>query len=343
MRITLANVKASTIPGALGIAPCDPRFTRYLNESQARLATDGKWWGTYKRLRVCVSDGCVTWPEEVLVVEAITLGGVGLPIRNGWFEFMEDVRAPQTCAEDQCAERQLLDRGTVYQFRNFTGLSKVRLYPASATDVGKRVLIQGLDANGNEIRTNDPTAGWVSGEYLTLAMPFVESTNAFKSPGLTGVQKPVTNNRIVMTGVNTVTAVETQVAYWSPGVTVPEYRRTFLTGRVSCASTDVAQGCEEAITDCATPIVNAIVRLKCIDAVADSDWMFISNLRALKEAMRCIQKEDANQPQEAEVHYQNALRALRNELEQYSPKERMAVNVLPFGTAKPQRIFGGFI
>jgi hypothetical protein len=126
-------------------------------------------------------------------------------------------------------------------------------------------------------------------------------------------------------------------------VTVPEYRRTFLTGRLHCASTDTARGCDEAITDCATPIVSSIVRLKCIDAVADSDWMFISNLRALKEAMRCIQKEDANQPQEAENHYQNALRALRNELEQYSPKERMAVNVLSFGTAKPRRIFGGFI
>lgn len=349
MRITLAKVKASTIPQSIGIAACDPRFLRYLNEAQERLAMDGKWWGTYKKLRVCVTAGCVTWPEDVLTVEAMTVCGTGIPIRNGWFEFQEDVRAPKApdCSES-CEQRQLLDRGLVYQYRDFTALSTVRIYPASATDVGKRVLLQGLDANGNVIRTNDPTEGWVDGEYVTLASPFVESVNAFAAPGLTGVQKPLTNNRLTVTGVAVVGGTETQVAIWAPSVTSPEYRRTYLIGWPRCAQSpntcaDQGDGCTPADTSCSNTVVEAIVRLRFIEAIVDTDWMFISNMRALKSAMRSMQMEDANDQRQAEIHYQQALRALRNELEARSPKERMVVNVLPFGVAEPVRIFGGFI
>lgn len=348
MRLTLAKAKASTIPQSIGIAACDPRFLRYLNEAQERLAMAGKWWGTYKKLRVCVTAGCVTWPEDVLTIEALTVCGTGVPVRNGWFEFQEDVLAPGVGCAEGCEQRQLLDRGIVHQYRDFTALSKVRIYPNSATDVGKRVLIQGLDANGNVIRTNDPTDGWVDGEYLTLASPFVESTNSFNLPGLTGVQKPLTNDRLTVTGVAVVGGVETQVAIWGPSVLTPEYRRTYLIGWPRCAQTpntcaDSGDGCTPADESCSNTVVESIVRLKFIEAVADTDWLFIGNLRALKSAMRSIQMEDANEPRRAEIHYQEALRALRDELEAYSPKERMAVNVLAFGTAKPSRIFGGFI
>jgi len=38
-----------------------------------------------------------------------------------------------------------------------------------------------------------------------------------------------------------------------------------------------------------------------------------------------------------------SLRSLRNELEAYSPNERSVINVQPFGSAKTEFIFGGFI
>jgi hypothetical protein len=59
--------------------------------------------------------------------------------------------------------------------------------------------------------------------------------------------------------------------------------------------------------------------------------------------MKAIQKEDRNQYTEAEREIQLALRSLRNELEAYSPNERSVINVQPFGSAKTQFIFGGFI
>lgn len=349
MRKTLAQAKSSTIPQAVGLAACDARFLSLLNEAQERLADMGKWWGTYKRLRICVTAGCITWPQDVLTVDAINACKAGVPIRNEWYEFQDDVRAPATnCERGGCEERQLLDRGLVYQYRDFTALSTVRLYPALAADVGKRVLLQGNDANGIPIRTLDSVSGtYVNGEYVTLALPFAESVSEFDVPGLTGVQKPLTQGQVTATSVATTDGVETQIAIWGPSVQNPEYRRNYLTQwpRV-CAESDCrpeGDGCVPADTSCSNATVEAIVRLKFIPAVVDSDWLFIENLEALKHMMRAIQKEDANLVQESEAFRDKAIRALRNQLEAMSPKERTTINLLPQGTAKPQRIFAGFI
>lgn len=351
MRKTLAQAKNSSIPASLGIPACDPRFLQYLNEAQERLANKGKWWGTYKRIRVCVTAGCVTWPQEVLNVEALQVCKDGVVIRNEWFEFQEDVRAPATHCEDgegACEGRQLLDRGLVYQYRDFTALSTVRVYPSLAADVGKRVLLQGLDGNGQPIRTLDSVSGnYVDGEYVTLASPFVETVNEFNVPGLTGAQKPLTSGSLTLTSVAVTDGTETQIAIWDPSVQNPEYRRTFLTHLPrpcnSGGCEDKGNGCAPADTSCSNIVVEAIVRLKPIPAVVDSDWLFIQNITALKYAMRSVQKEDANEDQEAEVNFQKAIRELRAELETYSPKDRTTVNVLPYGSAKLRYVTGGFI
>jgi hypothetical protein len=347
MRKTLLQAKSGTIPQAVGYAACDSRFVMLLNEAQSRLADMGKWWGTYKRMRICVTAGCITWPREVKTVEAMNVCGIGIPVQNGWYEFQQDVPAPGIGCES-CEQRQLLDRGMVTQYRDFTGLSKVRIYASSASDYGKRVLLQGIDANGDAIRTLDAVSGdYVWGEYVTLAAGFVETVNSFASPLLTGAQKAVTNGRLTVTGVNVVSGVETEVAVWEPAEENPQYRRTYLVNRpTGCndgSCSDDGDGCTPAVTDCTGSMMEAIVRLEFVPAAVDSDWLFIGNLQGLKHMMRAIQKEDRNEYNEAEREIQLALRALRNELEAYSPKERTVVNVLMYGTATPRKIFSGFI
>lgn len=347
MRPTLARAKASSIPQAVNLAACDERFTALLNEAQERLAAAGKWWGTYRRIRVCVFEGCVTWPEDVLTVEGILACGEGVPLRNEWYEFLQEMRAPST-SDDGCSERELLERGTAPQFRGAPSLFKVRLYAGHASDAGKRVLVQGLDSNGQPIRTLDPTDGWVTGEYLTLVAPpaYVESSSTFKGPLLTGVQKPITNTRVTATSVDAVTGAQAQIGVWSPSVTAPEYRRTFLVNRPrACedpACRDDGDGCLPAATACPGVTVDAMVRLRFIPAVADSDWLFIGSLPAIKEEMRAIQMEEANQPALAEQFHQRAIRHLRQQLEANSPAERASVGVSVFGVARPARVFGGF-
>ena len=365
MRKTLAQAKNSTIPQAVGLATCDERFVQLLNEAQARLADMGKWWGTYKKLRVCVTAGCITWPREVKTIEAMNLCGYNIPIQNQWYEFQTDTRAPRTgCGREGCEQDQLLDRGMVTQFRDFTGASKIRIYPQLAADAGKRVLLQGLNAATNQpIRTLDAVTGeYVWGEYVTLPNPsvvaYVETSaiNIFKMPGLTGAQKPLTQGSLTINAVNTTTGVQTQIAIWGPSEQNPEYRRTYLIGMPevcggvnSCNTNqdncciDNGDGCVPADETCTNTVVESIVRLDFIPAVVDSDWLFIGNLQAIKHMMKAIQKEDRNQYTEAEREIQLALRSLRNELEAYSPNSRSVINVQPYGSAKIQFRFSGFI
>jgi hypothetical protein len=363
MRKTLAQAKNSTIAQAVGLATCDERFVQLLNEAQARLADMGKWWGTYKKLRICVTAGCITWPREVKTIEAMNLCGYNIPIQNQWYEFQTDERAPRTgCGREGCEAEELLDRGMVTQFRDSVGSCKFRVYPSLTADAGKRILLQGIDpATNEEIRTLDTVSGeYVWGEYVTLPnpaiTPFVETTNLFKQPGLNGAQKPLTQGRVTIVAYNPTTTISTQVAVWGPSEENPEYRRTYLIGMPEvCGGTsgcnaqaendciDHGDGCVPPDEECTNTVVEAIVRLEFIPAIVDSDWLFIGNLQAIKHMMKAIQKEDRNQYTEAEREIQLSLRSLRNELEAYSPNERSVINVQPFGSAKTQFIFGGFI
>ena len=76
-------------------------------------------------------------------------------------------------------------------------------------------------------------------------------------------------------------------------------------------------------------------------AVADSDWLLIGNLTALKYAMLSLQHRDNNDDEQGETKLQMALRILRSELEKYSPKRTMRINAQPYGTAPLARVVAG--
>lgn len=349
MRTTLADAKGSSLPEAVNLNACDPRFVKLLNDAQYRLSECGKWWGTYARMNVCAPKACLTWPREVKTVEGFNLCGVSIPIRNGWFEFQTYIRAPQTGCNDYgyCQTPQLLERGLppACQYRDFVVDSKVRLYPA-ASDVGKRVLLQGKDTNGVQIRTVDSVSGKVVyGEYVTLAEPFVESTNTFKLPHLTGVQKPVTDYNVTATAVDPDLGTETEIAVWQPSETNPSYRRTFLVSRPKCGTNlswqckDHGDGCRPADALCTDLSVEILYRQEFIPALVDSDWLIISKLPALEREMVAILQERRNEDQQAEVNHKRAIRFLREELEAYSPQQRLVITNLPEGDAYFNRVY----
>lgn len=353
MKTNLAFAKstASGMTAEVGLASCDPRFVALLNEAQYELSERGKWWGTYKRLRVCVSANCITWPREVKTVEGFNQCSVSLPIANEWYEFQEDVVAPRassstTDGDCRCDRSMMLDRGVTVQFRDISTPSRIRIYPRNSSDAGKKVFLQGLDANGVRVRTLD-SGVYVDGEYVTLAYPFATSTTIFAAPGLTGGQKPVTDHELLIFGVAASDSTETQIALWHASEQFPSYRRNYLTDRVSRCSTsgnceDVGDGCSQVMSSCADAVSDAIVRLEFIPAYVDSDWLFL-NYIAIKWMMKAIQMRTKNDLQSAVVYEKMALRVLKSELDAYSPPELTQINVSVGGTAKMNRVFGGFV
>lgn len=349
MKKTLGQAKAdsSLIKAVTGLPACDPRFLSYLNQAQERLADMGKWWGTYERIKICATGNCVTWPRIVKTIEGLNLCGRGTTIASPWYEFQELVAPPRI--SDHCGfDEIILDRGTTVQFRDMAVNSKVRLYPADSTDVGKKVILQGLDGNGAVVRTTPSGASQqIEGEQLILVSPFVTSTTTFQVPRLTGVQKPMTSGMVRAYAVNPATGMETHIADWEPSEENPCYRRSFVRlpncseGSVSC--TDDGDGCMPADLTCGGTVLDAIIRREFIPAVLDTDWLFIGNIRAIKHMMKAIQKEDKNQYGEAREESALAVKALRSELDAYLPVERTVINIQPQGTAHPRRVFGSFI
>lgn len=348
MRLTLAHAKAraSGIAAAVGIPACDPRFTELLNRAQDSLSNDGKWWGTIVRLRVCVTQNCIVWPRYVKTVEAFNLLNWSLPVRNKWFEFQEYVQAPKL-SECTCVSQYLIDRDQTCQHADFSAPSYIRLYPRSATDVGKSVLLQGKDANGVTIRTLDVDGNWVEGEYVNLAYPFVTSTNVFLQPGLEGVQKPVTNGDVTAMAVNYATAEESQIAIWEPSEETPFYRRSYLTKFARrCGSeewTDQGDGCSLPESNCTGPTADVIIRRECLPVSADSDWLFLGDLRAYLHEMKSLQRYDRNQYAEADKEHQLALDQLKSEMKAYSPPTQVQINVDLNGSAKFNSVICGFV
>lgn len=343
MRTTLGQAKARIdISASLGIASCDARFVALLNSAQHYLADKGRWWGTYQRLYVCLSGSCITWPREVANVEGFKLCEAGVQILNQWYEFADVVCAPdRDCG---CGPSLLLDRPSTPVFTDTTADRKIRLYPTVGTDAGKKIILQGTDANtGRPIRSL-VAGSYITGEQLTITAPFVTSTFTYAAPGLVGVQKPLTNGTLEVFSLDPDTADEVKIAEWGPGETSPNYRRSYLTNAPTSASATCCgegNGCTVPAT-CNHPVGEAIVRLEVIDAVVDSDWLLISNPLALKHGMKAIQLRDEGQYPQAEIETQEAIRILRAGNEKYSPARTMRINARPHGWAHPARVFAGF-
>lgn len=347
MRTTLAQAKSlnSGIAQAIGINACDARFTALLNRAQLRLASMGRWWGTYVRMYVCATKNCMVWPRGVASVEGVSLQGKGIRLRNEWFEFGEAVRAPQTC---QCVGvNTLYDRPNVCHANQFTWTQvKIRIYPTVAADAGAKILLQGVDTNSVPIRTS-VSGTYVDGEQLTLASPFVTSTFTYTGTGLTGVQKPVTKGRLNVYCVNVDDGTEAFLGFWEASEQNPSYRRTYLPGAANdtcdCHTSTACNtnGCDPAPT-CNGELMEAIVRLEPVDVSADQDWLLIANLEALKCGMKAMEKEDRNQYENAEIEWGKAKRILNNELNTYDPPQKIMINPRPQGSAGLDRIFGAF-
>lgn len=357
MPYTLGQLKASTAGQAVGINPCDANFIAYCNEAQARLAVMGRWWGTWGKIRICVIDQCITWPDQVMTVEGVSLCGLPIFIRNPWWEFQETIRNPGVCcpSSGMCRANEMKDRGTVVQYADITAPARYRIYVPSIDDVGKTVIIQGNDQNNVPIRTKVGGV-WIQGEQLTLAQPFVQSAFIYGPPGLLAVQKPITTNRLDVTSVDSATGQETNAATWLAYEQNPQYRRTFLqwmpklcnnlpvplncSGDSTCR--DCGDGCAPPVPNCTNITADALVRYAFTPALVDSDWLFL-NMLAVRHGMKAMDREDKNQYDQANVEWELAKRVLRNELEAYDPPSRATVNVETFGTAHPSRIFAGFI
>jgi hypothetical protein len=226
--------------------------------------------------------------------------GVGT-VRNQWFEFQESGYGLLGESNGACVGKQLVDRGTVVSYRDMSGETNsfIRVYPGDASDVGKTITLQGVDQNGQWIRTLSGGV-WIDGEKLTLALPYVQSTKKFIS--LTGVIRQATNTSSRLYEYNATTLLELDLAVYDPDETLPQYRRSYLTDRCN--------------NDEDKP-VTVMAKMRHINATSVNDYLIPPSPDAIKLMVMAIRKEENDLIQEAVAYEAKAVQAVQEQTMQY--------------------------
>lgn len=336
----LADIRKSRIPQAVGQCASDQsQLIEYVNEAQERLVYAGGeegWWGSWMKVVFnvdSVSDPFITTPR--IIARLINLDVCRKPVRiqNEFYEFLEagvGLQPITNCAGNSrhnCNLLEAYDRG---QFPTFTDLvpgnKRIRVYMTDPADFGRRVLIQGQDANGVTIRTLDGTMQ-VQGIYLGLTPPFVDLP--FNIDKLTGLQKDVTVGDVKFYELDTTTQVQRLLVTMEPSEEVAGYRRYFINGLPKNC-------CDPTNSGVTTVQITAMAKLAFIPVMFDPDYLIIQNLAALKEecqAVRFGEMDDSTSLNQAGARHAKAISLLNGELRHHLGKERPAINFAPFGTA----------
>jgi hypothetical protein len=310
-----------------------PTLCQYVNSAQERLiyaGTDRGWWGTWMKtvFSVTTTDPYITCGREIARIADLTVCGAPIRIQNEFYEFLESGIGlqPMNCGGDCCQSLlETYERGSVPTMVDVPDDSTytLRAYPSDVRDDGKRLLISGLDANGVIIRNTDGT-NEVSGEYLELATPFVDSVSQFTL--INGVQKDVTFRDVALYAVDTVTGVETLLSTYAPDELVPSYRRYYINNLPTqcCGVSGTAQ-------------VVGMSKLEFLPVRQDTDFLLIGNLPALEEEVASIWFGKMDNPklfQLAMLRHANAIRLLNEEITHYQGTTHAAIINPIFGTAK---------
>lgn len=332
MRTTFSDFRQSRIPQAIGLCAADiPRMLSYCNEATERLIRAGGdtgWWGGWYRTAFTVADdGTITLPREVARVANVSVCDVPIRIHNEWYEFLEAGVGPQqdlTGCTSQCGYLQMFDRGTVAtQVDIATSNKKLRVFATDSRDYGKRILIKGLDNNQRVIHSTSGSMD-VDGMFLTLASPFTDSDSIYTK--ITGVSKDYTYGDVLLYEVDIDTGAQVLLAIYGPTEINPSYRRYYINNLpATCCG-----GSEDVV-------VVGMAKIEFIPVTQDTDFLPIGNIPALKQECMAIWNEEKDSLKTRElamVQHSSAIRLLQQELVHYLGRQRPAVNMPVFGSAK---------
>jgi hypothetical protein len=344
-RPTLATFRRQFPSEAMGVCQSDPMVRNYCNDAQERLLMDPLcpeegFWGGWVTLTLTgsVSNGSayVTCPREIgrLIVTAVCQQPIH--IRNGFYEYLNYGRGmyPKSCGKNCNAVFEAYERDNVFTLADLQSTAQtVRLYPTDARDSGRRVLLQGEDANAQVVLTTDPISGKSApGEYISLKFPFVDSANQYTK--ITGIQKDGTWGNVQFFQVDPATLTELPLSVMEPNEGSASYRRYLVSGIPNL------QACCNATLG--TVQLTAQGRLDFIPVENETDYLTIPNVPALVEEAMSIRfsRMDATEAStQSTLHHAKALNLLNGQIEVYLGKQNAAIGIPLFGSQKMRASF----
>jgi len=346
-RLRLYDCRVSRLPAVIGKCQSDIRdIANAVNTAQRRLlyaveAGDESWWGTWAEVAFLVdrTTPLITLPREIARLESVNVCNRPIMVHNQFYEYLEFGNGRMPKRQVTCPGLiQAFTRNNAVTFRDLTSPPQfIRVVLGDAADANRRVLLQGLDNNGNVIYTQDGV-NRVTGIFLPLAAPFVQSPMSFNA--ITGIQKDITVAPVQFFQVDPATGNEILLLTMEPGEETAFYRRYFLNPLpLNCCSGQVPSLCTPSGQ---TPraLVTAIAKLELIPVVVDTDYLLLQNLEAIIEECQSLRLSEADTPaakQMAQERHKQAIGMLNGELTHYLGTNKPAVSVVPFGSARLER------
>lgn len=333
---------ASRGPGLLGLCSSDPAgCAAVVNASTQRLlyakeVSDNGWIGSWASIafETSQSDPLIVMPYDVARPISIDVCTFPVPVRNQFWEYLTFGfgRLPKSaCATDRCAQLASYDRGTFPTWSDVVPSDKkVRVRLTDPGDVGKRVLLQTLDANGQVVFSLDGVVQ-VTGEFLELTAPFVDSNDVVSK--VIGVQKDLTLGPVSFYELDTVALTERLILTMQPGETTGSYRRYYMSGLpASCCSTPTVTPGVVQLT--------ALCQLTYVPVRVVTDWLIIPNVEALINESQSMRYDGIDEPAAKAMalgHHRSAIRLLNGQSIHEQGSESPAISFAPFGSARLSR------
>ena len=357
-RLRLIDLRQSRLPSVLGYCSGDiPQLCQAINAAQERLitakeASEDGWWGGFAEVRFNVSNSnpFITTPREIARLEMIDVCGTPIQLNNPFMEYMMfgAGRSPRRwqngggfCGfwRNRC---QAFMRNNAVTFEDLLPAPQtIRIFAADPadTDGTHRVLLQGLDANGQVVYSQDGQ-NQVVGIFLTLSAPFVDSPFPFSQ--LTGIQKDVTAGQVQFFQVDPTTAVQNALHTMEPSEETALYRRYYLNRLPFNCCHSAPNPCQPLPAGVSRYVqVTAMAKLELIPVTTDTDYTLIQSQEAIInecEAIRYEGMDNATAAGMADRKHRKAIGLLNGELAHRLGIDQPAVNFAPFGDARLERL-----
>lgn len=339
-RPTLALARSSGLPNHIGLCAEDiSSVAAAINDAEQCLMIDpmkpdegwvGGWVKMVFNLTVTNFAAQIITPRNIATIIVYDICQRARPLRNGFYEYLQfgTGERPRACKPFCNRPAQAFERDNVPLLAPFptSGPQQIRVFITNSADVGKRVIVQGPDQNGNTVYGVDTETGAaVIGEQVGLTLPFANS--AFLYQGIAGLLKDVTLGPVLIFAVDPNSGQQTQISSMEPNETSAAYRLFQFDGiPPNCCNTPTGQ-----VT------VSAQCKLDYIPVQSDTDYLNIPNVPALDEECqaRMYSRMDTMTAAKLEAkHHQKAIALLCGQLDHVYGKVRTAISVPLFGSAK---------
>lgn len=290
----------------------------------------GDWAGTILPIQVSVIRGVVTMPRIVGEVRKINITKKYVPVYNGWYNFLPFHWSGGNCCGPwldwlDLRNPWLGEYGRACTFAQPPTSTCVLQIQGIADDVGAILQFFGTDPTGNPLRTDNGDGTWSDGITLTLNLPFTVGTDLVGN--VVRAIKPRTQGQVSVSALDTLTGTSTPLAVYDASETNPSYAQYTLH----------AQACTPPPTWTAI----ALVKLKFVPVVADTDPVLIPNLHALKLFIQGVRFGEAGDRANSLAYQADAVKELNLQDWDITKDDQIPISINPFGSAEPWKAMIG--